>query len=157
MILNASNQHCNALQLICSLFLHAAGAPETMHKLMSSMGLATSMTTMNKAINNLSREAGAVIRTNGQQIYAFDNVDINLQRLVPTVKNPSDMLAHLTTATSMLLLCMTANELKCYTSLQARIGNCYRVPGMSNIPHLAPEHLLEIHLEPSNKHPSGLT
>ena len=82
MILNASNRNCNALQSICSLFLHAAGAPETAHELMSSMGLATSVTSMNNAIDNLSREAGTVIRTNGQQfnmIYAFDNVDINLR------------------------------------------------------------------------------
>ena len=160
MILNASNRNCNALQSICSLFLHAAGAPETAHELMSSMGLATSVTSMNNAIDNLSREAGTVICTNGQQfnmIYAFDNVDINLRRLVPTVESPSDTLAHLTTATSMPLHCVTANELKCYTSLQTRLGNRYHVPGMSNVPRLAPERLLELHLEPSDKHPSGLT
>ena len=115
---------------MCSIFLHAAGAPETVHELMSSMGLATSVMTMNKAVNSLSREAGTVIRTNGQQfnmIYAFDNVDINLRQLVPTVENPSDImiLAHLTTATSMPLHCITANELKCYPSLQERIGNRY--------------------------------
>ena len=67
---------------MCSLFLHAANASEAVHELLAHMGLATSLTTMNNAISNLSRDAGTAIRANGKtlgMIYAYDNIDFNLR------------------------------------------------------------------------------
>ena len=160
MILNTANNKCNSFQSMCSLFLHAANTPETVHELLAHMGLATSLTTMNNAISNLSRDAGAVIRANGKtlsMIYAFDNIDFNLWRHVPTIDNASDSLVHLTTATSMPLHCVTADDLNCYSLLQARNRASYQIPGMSNVPRISPDRFFEIHLEPNENHPSGLT
>ncbi|KAF8319138.1 hypothetical protein F5887DRAFT_853068, partial [Amanita rubescens] len=105
-LLHHVNQNCNALQTIIGLFLHATGTPETVHELLAHVGLATSTTSTNKAINNLSESAMAQIRTFGQTmnvLYAYDNIDIHMKYSTPTVEHPEDTLIHLTSATMIPL------------------------------------------------------
>ncbi|KIL61935.1 hypothetical protein M378DRAFT_47018, partial [Amanita muscaria Koide BX008] len=99
-LLHSSNQRCNSLQTLISLFLHAANAPETVHELLSSIGLAVSMSTTHNSINNLSLQMMKDIRTKGQtmhMLWAFDNVDIYMRHPTPTI-GQSDTLIHLTSA-----------------------------------------------------------
>ena len=104
--MNSTNRHCNALQSLVGLFLHSCGAPETVRELLSRMGLSISTTTINKAVNHLSKEAHKEIKNEGQKLlssYAYDNVDISLKHATPTIEKSGDTLVHLTSATLLPL------------------------------------------------------
>lgn len=83
------------------IFLHSCGAPET--------------------VQELSREAEIQMCSLGQTcllLYAYDNLDIDLKHLMPTLERSEDTLVHLTSATMLPLKHgITLEDLKCSESL----------------------------------------
>ncbi|KIL55525.1 hypothetical protein M378DRAFT_173576 [Amanita muscaria Koide BX008] len=113
------------------LFLHAANAPESVHELLSSIGLAVSVST-----------------TKGQtmgMLWAFDNVDIYMRHATPTI-GQSDSLIHLTSAIGVPLISINTGQLQCYTALQNRAS--LRPDSATRRAPVSPEHLLVLHDEP---------
>ena len=104
--MNSTNQSCNALQSLVSVFLHSCGVPDTVCELLAHMGLSISTMMINHAINNLSWEAENQICETGQTLltsYAFDNLDMDLKHIMLTIENSQDSLIHLTSVTMLPL------------------------------------------------------
>ena len=87
-MMQSLNMNCNALQSLVGMFLHSASTPETVRKLLAHMGISMSVTSVNSAVNNLSKEADVRMKKEGQKFltsYAYDNLDINLKHTTPTI------------------------------------------------------------------------
>ncbi|KAF9457087.1 hypothetical protein BDZ94DRAFT_1176333, partial [Collybia nuda] len=98
-MMQSTNQQCNALQSAIGLFLHASGKPETVWEMLSHIGVSISLDTINHTITNLSKESIDNMRTLGCTFltsYAYDNLDTSLKHLVPTIEQPKKSLVHLT-------------------------------------------------------------
>lgn len=103
-MMQSTNQKCNALQCIVGIFLQSCNCPETLCDLLTRIGLSISATAINGAVSNLSSEAGKAMTALAQTLLillAWDNVDFNLKHSVPTVEAGlgSDTLVHLTSGT----------------------------------------------------------
>ncbi|KAJ3768390.1 hypothetical protein FB446DRAFT_792318 [Lentinula raphanica] len=120
--MNSTNQHCNSLQALIGIFLHACNAPEAVTELFAHIGISVSVSTINAAITSLSREAFVKLRKLSSQLlsaYAYDNIDIDLKH-TPTIENPLTSLIHLTSATAIPLKFVTLDDLRCATYLWER-------------------------------------
>ncbi|KAK7692967.1 hypothetical protein QCA50_004608 [Cerrena zonata] len=98
-LMQSTNQHCNALQCIVGLFLHTCHVPQAAINLLARMGCSISMSSINNAVTSLSKESAAVIEKIGQSLltsFVYDNIDPDIRRLVPTIENPHNTLIHLT-------------------------------------------------------------
>jgi len=110
------------------------------------------------AINNLSREAEEWVKTEGQQqltLYAYDNLDIDLKHVTPTLENAQDTLTHLTSVT-ILPLChgVTLEDLDCAETVWKNLSN--NIDNGQVRLNITLRQLLSIH--PDDKsHLSGLT
>ena len=103
-MMQSSNRQCNTFQSAVGVFLQSCNAPETLRELLARMGVSVATTTINSAIKSLSKQADVAIRHLGQSLlvsYAYDNLDIDLKHSIPTVENPQDTLAHLSTITML--------------------------------------------------------
>lgn len=101
-MLQSTNQRCNALQSVIGLYLHACDAPEAIIDLLSRNGVAISRTAIDDAVTNLSKEANIGMKKLGRTLLAmvaYDNFDVELKHLVPTVEKPHDSLLHMTSGT----------------------------------------------------------
>jgi len=144
------------LQSIIGVFLKSCNAPETVCEFLAQTGLSLSVSSINNAVTNLLREAGAEIRKLGKSFltsYAYDNLNINLKHSVPTLENSQDTLIHLTTGTMLPLHEVTLDDINCSDQLWAK---CRLNP---DIPRNAVQKvdivdLMGIHTE--EDHPSGL-
>ncbi|OCH86114.1 hypothetical protein OBBRIDRAFT_738596, partial [Obba rivulosa] len=98
-MLQSTNQRYNALQTMVGIFLHACSAPKAVIDLLSRLGLSISRSAINYAINHLSADSARQIEKLGRTLLsqkAYDNFDVELKHLVPTVEKPHDTLLHLT-------------------------------------------------------------
>lgn len=98
--MHSTNQECNSLQSIIGVFLHACNTPDAVLELLAHLGVSISLSTISNAISNLSKESSSDVRKLGRTLltlYAYDNLDVDLKHLVPTVENPLNTLVHLTT------------------------------------------------------------
>ncbi|EMD35387.1 hypothetical protein CERSUDRAFT_53612, partial [Gelatoporia subvermispora B] len=89
LMLHSTNQRCNTLQAMVGVFLHACNAPEAIIDFLSRIGLSISRSAINTAVTSLSAEAIQEIRKLGRTLLsqsAYDNFDVELRRLVPTVE-----------------------------------------------------------------------
>lgn len=99
-MLQSTNQRCNALQTFIGVFLQTVNCPETLRELLSRLGLSVSVTTINKCIESLSKDANNSIRKGFKDLrslLAWDNVDVNLPHSINTTNEPN--LVHLTSGT----------------------------------------------------------
>ncbi|KAF7974579.1 hypothetical protein HWV62_11958 [Athelia sp. TMB] len=55
-LVQSTNHRCNALQSIIGVFLQSAGAPETVVKLLSQLGVSLTTSSINNMVNNLSKD-----------------------------------------------------------------------------------------------------
>ncbi|KAL6297985.1 hypothetical protein BKA93DRAFT_813167 [Sparassis latifolia] len=110
-------QHCNALQSTIGIFLHSCNTPEKLIKVLAHMGISISLTFIHRAICSLSIQTSEAMQTLGQTYlasYAYNNFDIKFNTAIPTVENPVDTLAHLTSGTVFRLAHgVTADDLRC--------------------------------------------
>ncbi|KDQ27260.1 hypothetical protein PLEOSDRAFT_1024528, partial [Pleurotus ostreatus PC15] len=101
-MLQSTNQYCNALQSMMGIFLHSCNAPKDIIEVLARIGVSISTTSINDAITNLSKESSTALRRLGKTLttsFAYDNVDIELKHTVPTLEKPHETLVHLTSGT----------------------------------------------------------
>ncbi|XP_006462858.1 hypothetical protein AGABI2DRAFT_73074 [Agaricus bisporus var. bisporus H97] len=100
--MQATNQKCNAFQTLVGVFLQACAVPDAARKLLAHIGVSISVSAIETAVKNLSKEAYAEMRRLGQSFetsYAYDNLDIDIKPGTPTWEaTAKDTLSHLTTA-----------------------------------------------------------
>jgi hypothetical protein len=155
-MLQSSNQNCNALQSIIGVFLKSCNAPETVCEFLAHAGLSLSMTSINNAVTNLSREAGTKMRELGKSFltsYAYDNLDIDLKHSVPTLEKSQETLIHLTSGTMLPLYEVALDDLNCLDQLWAKSRLNPDVP-RNTVQKVDIVDLMGIH--PEQDHPSGL-
>lgn len=105
-IMQSSNQKCNAFESIFGLFLHSCNTPERIINALARMGVSILVSTINRAVQSLSREMVQTLCTMGQSLlvgYAYDNFDIDFKTRLPTVKKEVDTLTHMTSGTLIRL------------------------------------------------------
>ncbi|GLB39303.1 hypothetical protein LshimejAT787_0604650 [Lyophyllum shimeji] len=155
-MLQSTNHKCNALQSIIGVFLQSCNTPETVREFLAHAGLSVSTTSINNAVNNLSKEAKAKMRELGQTFlasYAYDNLDIDLKHSVPTIEKSQDTLIHLTSGTMLPLYEVLPGDLDCSDEMWARSHLNPDIP-RNVVPKVEPEDIAGLHRE--QEHPSGL-
>jgi len=98
-ILNTRNRTCNAFQVAIGVYLHSANTPDKVVSTLHHAGLCISQASISRAIRSLSAEALESLSLLGGNLlvtYAYDNFDVLLKPLVPTVEDNTDPLKHLT-------------------------------------------------------------
>jgi hypothetical protein len=156
--MQSTNRLCNTLQSALGVFLHSCGAPEAVVQLLAHTGISISTTSINDAINNLSKEANAQVRKVGQSLlvcYGYDNLDIDLKHSVPTLEKSQETLIHLTTGTLFPLNHIKPEDLDCSDKLW-KLSPFNRTTRSPNIPKPTIDNLLSIHPEPDELPMSGL-
>ncbi len=106
MMLQSTNQRCNALQSTIGIYLHACRASEAVIELLSRIGISISRASIDNTVKNLWKGAHVNIRRVARTLlggYAWDNFDVEIKHLVPTVEKPQDTLLHLTSGTLLRL------------------------------------------------------
>lgn len=156
-MMHSTNQECNSLQSIIGVFLHACNTPDAVLELLAHLGISISPSTISSAISNLSKESSSDIRKLRRTLltlYAYDNLDVDLKHLVPTIENPLNTLVHLTTGFMLPVIHdITLDDLDCSEFLWKRYKhNFHALP--QDIPNIPFEKLFEIHPEDTT---SGLS
>ncbi|KAJ8519093.1 hypothetical protein ONZ45_g3922 [Pleurotus djamor] len=144
-IMKSSNSRCNAFQTLVGIFLHATVAPESVREFLSSIGLSISTTSIHNAVTSLAGNAEGAMKTLGSSLltlFAYDNLDMDLKRSVPTAENVQETQVHLTTGTMLPLHPMvTREDLNC----SEQLWNTCRP---DNSPSVPTEKLIELHAKP---------
>lgn len=157
-MLQSSNQRCNALQSTIGIYLHACRASESVIELLSRLGASLSRSAIDSAVKSLWVEAHIDFKKLAETLlgtYAYDNFDVEIKHLVPTVEKPHDALLHLTSG--MLLPLdhgVVRDDLRCSDEIwkSSKINPANRE---RNIPSPDWMQLLDIH--PEEVHSSGLS
>ncbi|KAK7680589.1 hypothetical protein QCA50_016371 [Cerrena zonata] len=149
-MMQSTNQRCNALQMLIGLFMHACNTSEAVVEFLAHAGISISMTAVNDAITNLSVESVWKRRKIGQTLrtaYGVDNVDMELKHIIPSVENLENTMVHLTSATMLPLYHgVKAEDLKCSNYLWEKTKERILTTGTHLvIPNFA--QLLNIHPE----------
>ncbi|KAG1846615.1 hypothetical protein DFJ58DRAFT_624202, partial [Suillus subalutaceus] len=101
----SSNERCNTLQCIFSLFLHSTGTPQRVIEALAHTSISISTQSIAAAVRSLSKEANAQIK---QAVWtlttalAYDNFDIDFKTAQPTIEHQSQFIS-LTSATTIPL------------------------------------------------------
>lgn len=148
------NQQCNALGAINGLFFHACVTPDKVIKALAHMGVSISPYTINNAVKSLSRQSVEAIAALGETLtsaFAYDNFELKLRTVTPTVENPGSDLVHLTSGDVFQLEHgVTPEDLCCSAELWAKSPlNPNATPTSHGF-----EELLNLH--PDVLHPNGL-
>ncbi|KAF7973123.1 hypothetical protein HWV62_16158 [Athelia sp. TMB] len=158
-MMQGTNQRCNALESVFSVFLHSTNTPQKVIDALAHMGVSISVDAIHNAVRSLSTETHATIREMGRTLlvaYAYDNFDIDFKTHKPTVERMKDTLTHLTSGTLIgLEHGVTKEDLRCSEMLWEK---SHRNPNIdpSTIP--APQTVADLeNLHPEVDHPSGLT
>ncbi|KAG6808473.1 hypothetical protein H0H92_004012 [Tricholoma furcatifolium] len=157
-MLQNTNQNCNALQTIIGVFLQSCNAPETVREFLAHAGLSVSTTSINNAIRSLSKESEKRTQRLGQTLtalLAYDNLDFDAKQSVPTLEKPQDTMFHLTSGTMLPLYEISADDLNCSDALWAHSPiNPEILPSDMRRAAVSFEDLVALH--PETEHPSGL-
>lgn len=116
--MHTADPHCNALQSVVGIFLHATNTPDKVIKVFSRMGTSISVTSITRAIHSLSQKSYVEIEALGRTLltsYAYDNFDQLLKTLIPTKDGRAERgLLHMTSGTLLRLEHgVTTDDLKC--------------------------------------------
>lgn len=127
------------------MFLHATNTPETVREFLSALGISITTTTINSAVRSLSKSTRKKMKDLGKSLralFAYDNLDLEMKPLVPTLETEKDNLVHLTTGTMLPLHPNTAlADLDCSDELWERCP-----PGQPSGVPMA--NLLRLHVKP---------
>lgn len=155
-MLQSTNQRCNALQSVIGLYLHACDAPEAIVELLSRNGVSISRTAIDDAVTNLSKEATTGMKILGRTMLtmvAYDNFDVELKHVVPTVEKPHDSLLHMTSGTFIPIEHGVALDDLC-GARNLWTASPDNPKNRSESEHIDWKKLLALH--PQVEHPSGL-
>ncbi|KAI0632072.1 hypothetical protein C8Q77DRAFT_1060511 [Trametes polyzona] len=124
---------CNALQSTLGVFFHSCNAPERLVKVMTKVGISISVASVRRAVLSMSDKTGDKIESFGRSLlvsYAFDNLDILMKALVPTVDDPHARgMLHLASGTLLRLdHGVTLEDLRCADILWDRSEHNVRSP-----------------------------
>ncbi|KAF9525695.1 hypothetical protein CPB83DRAFT_796037, partial [Crepidotus variabilis] len=103
--LQSTNENCNYLQSILGLFYHSTSVPEKVIDMLAHAGLSVSLTSIQRGIKRLSRQADQKIRASVQTMktaFAYDNFDVNFRTEQPTLEHTSTFVSA-TSATAIPL------------------------------------------------------
>ncbi|KAH7917504.1 hypothetical protein BV22DRAFT_1108559 [Leucogyrophana mollusca] len=158
-LMQSTNQKCNAFESVMGIFLHSCNTPERVIHALARMGISVSVSAIHDAIRSLSRETYRTLRDMGQTLlvgYAYDNFDIDFKTRTPTIEKAMDTLTHMTSGDLIRLdHGVTLDDLRCSQYLWERSHlnpaiPAYRLPTLRTCVDL-----LDLH--PEGDHPSGLT
>jgi hypothetical protein len=114
----------NALQVILGVFMRSANTPVAVIEVFAHLGLLISPTSIRNAITSLSKESACEIKAVGSTLLAslaYDNFNMNLKQLVPTVDGRQETMLHMTSATFIPLQHnVTLQDLSCLQLLLER-------------------------------------
>lgn len=123
-VVQTLNQQCNALGVINGIFFHACVTPDKVIKALAHMGVSISLDTINNTVKLLSRERTEAIAALGQTLTSasvYDNFEIKLHPVTPTIENPGQDLLHLTARDVFQLKHgVTSEDLRCSRALWAK-------------------------------------
>jgi hypothetical protein len=123
-MMHGTNQWCNLLQSILGVFLHMCNTPDTVLELPAHLGVSILPSTISNAVLNLSKESSSDIQKLGRTLltlYAYDNLNVDLKNLVPTIENPLNTLVHLMTGSMLPVIHdITLDDLNCAEFLWKR-------------------------------------
>lgn len=144
------------------IFLHSCNAPEKLAKVLSRMGISTSLSSTHRAIISLSQQSHNDIRALGRTLltsHAFDNFDAQIKTLISTIDKQRDGLLHLTSGTLLRLVHATLDDLRCSDILWDRSElNIHTTDPRPFDPRATMVKLCSLHPEPeATLQPSGLT
>lgn len=155
--MHSTNQECNSLQSIIGVFLHVCNMPDAVLELLVHLGVSISPSTISNAVSNLSKESSSEVHKLGKTLltlYVYDNLDVDLKHLVPTVENPLNTLVHLTTSSMLLVIHdITLDDLDCSEFLWKRYKHNFNALPQ-DIPNIPFKKLFEIHPENTTGGPS---
>ncbi|KAG1846699.1 hypothetical protein C8R48DRAFT_750575 [Suillus tomentosus] len=158
-MLQSSNQKCNALQSIYGIFLHSCNTPQRVIHALARMGISTSPATILNAIRSLSHESITRIQAMGQTLlvgYVYDNFDVDFKTSAPTYEKRSvDTLTHLTSGMLVKLdHGVTLDDLRC----SQQLWDMSPINPANDAPTLPPRGCLDLmKLHPETAHSSGLS
>ncbi|PIL23294.1 hypothetical protein GSI_14604 [Ganoderma sinense ZZ0214-1] len=160
--MHAMDQQCNALQSTMGIFLHSCNAPEKLAKVLSRMGISTSLSSTHRAITSLSQQSHGDIEALGRTLltsHAFDNFDAQIKTLISTIDKQHDGLLHLTSGTLLRLAHATLDDLRCSDILWDRLElNIHASDPRPFDPRTTMVKLCSLHPEAdASLPPSGLT
>ncbi|KAF7296795.1 hypothetical protein MIND_00910500 [Mycena indigotica] len=119
-LINNRNTHCNVLQTLVGVFLHACNTPESVVNFLSHAGISNAPSTINSCVSSLSDDSTTVIHTSTtdcENAYTYDNVDIDLKHSTSTADQPTTTLIHMTSRMTFRLRHLQPGDLSCSAEL----------------------------------------
>jgi hypothetical protein len=117
-LMQGTNQKCNALESVFGIFLHSCNTPQKVIDALAHMGITILCHIVHDIIHLLFLETYKMLQKMGQRllvVYAYNNFDIDFKTHVPTVEAKShDTLTHLTSGTLIQLEHGVTTEWKCH-------------------------------------------
>ena len=113
-ILLASNRKCNLFAAVNGVFLHTCHASERVVDAISRMDGSISSSSINNAVNSLSKESADNIMTKGQTMmvgYVLDNFDVTFKHSTGTTEQSTSDMVHLTSGLLLNLAHASLNDL----------------------------------------------
>lgn len=122
-ILFSMNRQCNLVAAINGIFLHACNTSERVIDTVSRLDACISSSSIDNAVNSLSKETRQNLKSKGQTLlvgYALDNYDITFQHSTGTVEQQSSSMVHLTSGLIFNLQHTSLEDLMCSSTLWDR-------------------------------------
>ncbi|CDO77882.1 hypothetical protein BN946_scf184690.g3 [Trametes cinnabarina] len=158
-VLQSTNQRCNAFQATVGIYLHACRASESIVELLARIGVSISCSAIDNSIVSLNKEHHVAIQELGQTLrasYAFDNFDVEDKHPQPTIETSRDSLLHLMSGTLIRLEHGVAlDDLRCSDELWGKSRTNPEVDREARAPEPDWTDLMDIHTEAP--HASSLT
>ncbi|KAH9929412.1 uncharacterized protein B0H18DRAFT_1209856, partial [Fomitopsis serialis] len=159
-IMHSLNQQCNAFAAVNAIFFHSCNTPDKVIKALAHMGISISPSSINNAVHSLSRESARNVRQLGQSLramLAYDNCELTLRTMTPTIEKSGDRLVHLTSGLIIKLEHgVQPDDLRCSRRLwETSWLNPSVLYSPTPPPRYSYENLLTLHPDPP--HPSGLS
>ncbi|KIJ09265.1 hypothetical protein PAXINDRAFT_87714 [Paxillus involutus ATCC 200175] len=119
-----TNGRCNLLQSFLGIFSHSTGTPARVIDVLSHAGLSISASSIDNAVNSLSKESMCAIKKSVQTlqtVFAYDNFDIDFKTAHPTVEHQSTFVSS-TSATTIPLYGVTdPADLRCSEQIHQQL------------------------------------
>ncbi|KZP14845.1 hypothetical protein FIBSPDRAFT_751267 [Athelia psychrophila] len=159
-MMQGTNQKCNALESVIGVFLHSTNTPQKVIDVLAHMGVSISVDAIHNAVRSLLTETYITIRDMGRTlliVYAYDNFDIDFKTHKPTFEKTKDTLTHLTSGTLIgLEHGVTREDLRCSEMLWEKSHINPDADPSKLVPPKTVADLENLHPEDED-HPSSLT
>ncbi|EED80618.1 predicted protein [Postia placenta Mad-698-R] len=116
-VMQSLSQRCNALAAVNGILFHSCNTPDRVIKCLAHMGLSISPSAINYMVHSLSVGSALSIRSLGQSLLAglaYDNFNILLNTMTPTIEKSMENLLHLTSGMILPLYHgVTREDMRC--------------------------------------------